>query len=40
MQLCAGKASKVIESFIVMESNVGYKMARELLDDRFDNTLL
>ena len=28
--MCVCKASKVIESFVVMEPNVGYKRTREM----------
>ena len=38
VRICAGKASKVIESCVVMEPNVGYKRTRELLFDMSGNT--
>ena len=37
MQMCACKASKVVEPCVVMEPNVGHK---ELLDDMFGNTYI
>ena len=38
--MCVGEASKLIESCVVMEPNVGHKRTRELLDDMFGNTYI